>query len=252
MKSFKLIGRGHRKVLLFPGLLGTRNAFDEMLRFADLDTFQYAIVEYRGYGESRGMPGLLTLRQVVVDAVRLTEYLEWSKFAVAGHSMGALAAQMLAVALPHRVDVIVSIAGTSAKGASADPERVRFMQGLAQSLEQRQALVKAGTGGRYTDAAALAIAASSWTEIDGNAVASYAADASRTNIQEQVAELDAPILVLVGEHDAANSESVARETTLKWYKRPTLQVLAGAGHYLPVEASLATISAIENYLSQAN
>ncbi|SOE98747.1 Pimeloyl-ACP methyl ester carboxylesterase [Burkholderia sp. OK233] len=251
MKSFKLVGRGHRKVLLFPGLLGTRDAFDEMLRFADLDTFQYAIVEYRGYGESRGEPGLLTLRQVVVDAVRLTEYLEWPKFVVAGHSIGALAAQMLAVALPHRVDAIVSIAGASAKGASKDPERVRFMQGLAQSLEQRQALVKAGIGESCTDAAARAIASANWNDVDGNALASYAGDASRTDIHDQVTDLDAPILVLVGEHDAANSEAAARETTLKWYKRPTLQVLAGAGHYLPVEAPVATITAIERYLSQA-
>jgi pimeloyl-ACP methyl ester carboxylesterase len=104
MKSFKLIGRGPHKVLLFPGLIGTRDAFDPMLRDADLDAFQYAVAEYRGYGQSRNEAGLLTLREVVIDAVRLVEFLGWTTFTVAGHSLGALAAQMLAVALPHRAN----------------------------------------------------------------------------------------------------------------------------------------------------
>lgn len=61
MKSFKLISHGPNKVLLFPGLIGTRDAFDDMLRYADLDTFQYAVAEYRGYGNARAEAGLLTL-----------------------------------------------------------------------------------------------------------------------------------------------------------------------------------------------
>jgi hypothetical protein len=69
MKSFKLIGHGPHEVLLFPGLIGTRDAFDHMLRYADLDAFQYAVAEYRGYGLTRlrlrptsGMGDCVTLR----------------------------------------------------------------------------------------------------------------------------------------------------------------------------------------------
>jgi pimeloyl-ACP methyl ester carboxylesterase len=132
MKSFKLVGTGPRKVMLFPGLLGTRDAFDEMLRWADLTAFQYAVVEYRGYGQARNEPGLKTLREVVIDATRLADYLGWTRFAVAGHSLGALAAQMIAVALPQRVDAIVSIAGMSARGGSRDPERTRLLREAAE------------------------------------------------------------------------------------------------------------------------
>jgi pimeloyl-ACP methyl ester carboxylesterase len=249
MKSFKLIGRGPRKVLLFPGLLGTRDAFDDMLRYADFDAFQYAVVEYRGYGHARNEPGLLTLREVVIDAVRLVEFLGWARLAVAGHSVGALAAQMLAVALPHRVDAIVSIAGLSAKGASADPQRVRFMQELAHSREKREALIDGGTDSRYASGFARTLVASTWDEIDGDALASYALDASRTDIHAQVKTLDTPILALVGEYDPNCSEAAAHETTLQWYRRPTLQVLLGAGHYPMVEAPARTLTALERYVA---
>jgi pimeloyl-ACP methyl ester carboxylesterase len=249
MKSFKLIGHGPRKVLLFPGLLGTRDAFDDMLRYADLNTFQYAIVEYRGYGHSRNEPGLFTLREVVIDAVRLVEFLGWSRLAVAGHSLGALAAQMLAVALPHRVDAIVSIAGLSAKGASSDPQRQRFMQELARSREKREALVHGGTGSRYASGFSRALVASTWDDIDGDALASYALDAGRTDIHVQVESLETPILVLVGEYDPNCSEAAARETTLRWCRCATLQVLSGAGHYPMIEAPARTLTALEHYVA---
>ncbi|WP_242665976.1 alpha/beta fold hydrolase [Paraburkholderia ginsengiterrae] len=248
----KLVGRGRNKVLLFPGLLGTRDAFDDMLRYADLDAFQYAIAEYRGYGEARGEVGLLTLREVVIDAVRLIEYLGWSRFAVAGHSLGALVAQMLAAALPNRVNAIISIAGLSAKGAGSDPERVAFMQSLADSRERREALVRMGTAGRYSVATARKIVASTWGEIDGRALASYALDASRTDIHAEVQSLDAKMLVLIGENDPNCTEAAARETTLRWYRHVALEVLRGAGHYPTFETPAATISAIERFVDPSS
>ncbi|MGU7784292.1 alpha/beta fold hydrolase [Burkholderia sp. PU8-34] len=251
MKSFKLFGRGPRKVLLLPGLLGTRDSFDDMLRHADLDEFQYAVAEYRGYGHARSVPGLMTLREVVIDAVRLVEFLGWNTFTVAGHSLGALCAQMLAVALPERVNAIVSIAGLSANGASGDPQRLAFMQALATSREKREALVASGTGNRYASGVARGLVAQTWEEIDGHALASYALDASRTDIHAQVQRLDTPILVLVGEHDPNCTEVAARETTLQWYRHATLRVMRGAGHYPMFEAPAATLSELEQYVESA-
>lgn len=248
MKTSKVVGHGPRKVLLFPGLLGTREAFDEMLRYADLDNFQYAIAEYRGYGNARGEKGLLTLREIVIDTVRFVEFLGWDKFTVSGHSIGALVAQMVAVALPARVETIISIAGLSAQGASRDPDRVAFLQSLAGSRERREALVRTGTAGRYGDSVIRQIAGATWDAIDGAALASYALDASRTDIHTQVQALDIPVLVLVGEHDPNCSQALARETTLSWYPNARLEVLAGSGHYPIVEAPAATVSALEQFL----
>lgn len=248
MMSFKLVGTGPRKVMLFPGLLGTRDAFDDLLRWADLEAFQYVAVEYRGYGQARKERGLMTLREVVIDATRLADYLGWSRFAVAGHSLGALAAQMLALALPQRVDAIVSIAGPSERGGSSDPQRLRMLEGAAASRQWREELVTAGTARRYPATFARAVVDSSWDSIDGSAFASYARDASRTDISQQVEGSDKPILVLIGQHDGSNTEEAARATTLKWYRNATLQVLAGAGHYPVQETPAATSAALETFL----
>lgn len=248
MMSFKLLGTGPRKVMLFPGLLGTRDAFDDQLRWADLEAFQYVAIEYRGYGQARNERGLMTLREVVIDATRVADYLGWSRFAVAGHSLGALAAQMLALALPQRVEAIVSIAGLSARGSSGDPQRVQMLQEAAVSRQQREALVTAGTARRYPAAFARAVVDGSWGNIDGRSFASYALDASRTDISQQVEGSDKPILVLVGQHDSVNTEEAARATTCKWYRKATLQVLAGAGHYPVQETPAATSAALEAFL----
>jgi pimeloyl-ACP methyl ester carboxylesterase len=249
MKSFKLVGRGPQKVLLFHGLIGTRDAFDDMLRYADLDAFQYAVAEFRGYGHARREAGLLTLREAVIDAVKLVEFLAWNDFTVGGHSVGALVAQMLAVALPHRVNAIASIAGLSANGASADPDRVAFMRSVADSLERREALVTTGTGGQYTAAVVREIVAATWNDIDGRALASYALDASRTDVHTEVQSMDIPILALVGKHDPNCGEAAARETTLRWYRRATLEVMHGAGHYPMIETPAATVSALERFVA---
>ena len=248
MMSFKLVGTGPRKVMLFPGLLGTRDAFDDLMRWADLDAFQYVAVEYRGYGQARKERGLMTLREVVIDATRLADYLGWSRFAVAGHSLGALAAQMLALALPQRVDAIVSIAGLDACGGSSDPQRVRMLQEAAVSRQRREELVAAGTAHRYSSAFARTVVDSSWDNIDGTAFASYAIDASRTDISQQVEGTDKPILMLVGQHDGSNMDEAVRATTLRWYRNATLQVLAGAGHYPVQETPAAASAALEAFL----
>jgi pimeloyl-ACP methyl ester carboxylesterase len=251
MKSHKLVGTGPRKVLLFPGLLGTRDSFDDMLRYADTDAFQYAAGEYRGYGQSREEPGLMTLREVVLDAVRTIEFLGWTELAVAGHSLGALAAQMVAVAMPARVKAIVSIAGLSARGASADPQRLASMSEAAVSREKREALFRKGTAERYSIAAARAVVAKSFDSISPVAFESYALDSSSTDISGQVREVSTAILALIGEHDPNCTEQLARQTTLSFYRNAELEIIAGASHYPMIEAPLQTVVALERFVTRA-
>ena len=251
MKSHKLVGTGPLKVLLFPGLLGTRDSFDDMLKYADTDAFQYAAGEYRGYGQSRAEPGLMTLREIVLDAVRTIEFLGWTELAVAGHSLGALAAQMVAVAMPQRVKTIVSIAGLSARGADADLQRLAFMGEAAVSHEKREALFRKGTADRYSVAAARAVVAKSFDSISPAAFASYARDASTTDISDEVRGLSVAVLALIGEHDPNCTERLANETTLSFFRKAELEVIAGAGHYPMIEAPLQTVAALERFVTKA-
>jgi pimeloyl-ACP methyl ester carboxylesterase len=249
MKSYKLIGQGPQKVLLFPGLLGTQDAFDAMLQYADLERFQYAVAEYRGYGASKNLPGLYTLREVVIDACKLVEFLGWQHFAVGGHSIGALAAQMVAIAMPKRVTSIVSIAGLSAKGGSRDPQRVAFLNTAAHSAEHREQMVAGGTANRYGRGFAQAQVSATFDRIDPAAFASYAKDASQTDVSEEARALSMPILALVGQFDPACGEQAARATTASIYRTASVEVIPGAGHYPHCEAPAATVTLVENFIA---
>jgi len=247
MNTFKVVGNGNIKVLLLPGLLGTQDAFDAMLAYADFERFQYAVMDYRGYGQSRRRPGLYTLGEIVTDATRMIDYLGWDSFTVAGHSLGALAAQMLALAMPARVSGLVSLAGMSAAGGARDPQRRQMLREAAQDPARRQAIVEAGTSGQYTPGFAAAVVRAGWDAIAPEAFAGYAHSAAETDISAQVKDSALRTLVLVGERDPANSASVARDGTMQWYRQATLEVLAGAGHYPMLEVPARTISAIERF-----
>ncbi|QKH36866.1 alpha/beta hydrolase [Achromobacter pestifer] len=249
MKSYKLIGNGLQKVLLFPGLLGTQNAFDEALHYADVERYQYAVVDYRGYGASKNLAGLFTLCEAVIDACKLVEFLGWQKFSVGGHSMGALTAQMVAIAMPRRVASIISIAGVSAKGTKPDAERAALLKDAARDPKSREKLVVAGTADRYTEGFARAMVAATFDQIAPDAFASYAKDASRTDVSDDARILALPMLALVGQFDPACGEQVAREKISAIYAETVIEVVQGAGHYPHVEAPAATVSAVERFLA---
>jgi pimeloyl-ACP methyl ester carboxylesterase len=156
---------------------------------------------------------------------------------------------MVAVAMPSRVSSIVSIAGLSAKGASADPARQIFMAQAGETIEGRIALARAGLANRYSDAAVEVVARRTFDAISGEAFKSYARDSSRTDISGQVGSLQVPVLVLVGERDPNATEASAKQTTLTFYGNAKLSVIGGAGHYPMTEAPIQTISALEAFVA---
>jgi pimeloyl-ACP methyl ester carboxylesterase len=249
MPSLKITGRGAEKVLVLPGLFGANGMFDDALRYADLERFQFVILEYRGFGSAQSEPGLYTFREVVTDAMRLLDYLCWSRAHLMGHSVGTLAAQMIAVAAPARVTSIVSLAGLTAKGATYDEARLRLLSEAATDIEKRAAIIDVSLGRRYTNAVAQAIAALSVAGIAPAALAKYAEDAMSTDIQNLVEGSTVRMLAIVGQHDPNNTEQVARETTLKLYRNAVLQVI-DAGHYPMIECPALTMSLVEQFLLQ--
>ena len=246
MTTFRATGSGDAKVLILPGLFGGGGGFDTMLSYADLDRYQYVEMGYRGFGTSKREPGLFTFREVVTDAVRLLDYLGWTKTHLLGHSVGALAAQMIAVAVPTRVASIVSLAGTTARGTSRNTERLRAMSEAASDAAVRNTIINTGTGKRYTRGFVDGIARLSDGNISPIAFGKYAEDAMVTDIQSQIKGSPMPYLAVVGKHDPVNTEALTIETTLRLYKNATLQVI-DTGHFPMIECPALTMSLVEQF-----
>jgi pimeloyl-ACP methyl ester carboxylesterase len=247
MNTFKIVGVGKNKILLLPGLLGTQDSFDAMLEYADGETYQYAVMDYRGYGKSKNIPGLYTLREIVTDAVKLIDYLKWKEITLVGHSFGALVAQMLALDIPSRLGGLISLAGMTAKGGSRDPARLQMLRDAAHDAVKREALVSAGTSNQYTPRFASAVVQATWHEISAPAFANYGLDASRTDFSQAVQGSQTPMLAIVGDRDPANTAEIAVATTLQWYAKGSLEVIPGIGHYPMLEAPARTLTAIERF-----
>jgi pimeloyl-ACP methyl ester carboxylesterase len=252
MIPFTTVGSGRIKVLALPGLFGGAPAFAPMLEYAELERFQYVLMNYRGYGPALDMPGLFTLREIVVDAMRLLDYLGWRGTHVIGHSMGALAAQMVAVAAPSRIASIVSIAGLSARGAPRDAARTQLLARAATDRNVCASIVEGGTGMRYTPGFAMRVAGLTIGKVSQTALSRYVQDTqdpATSDIHGQIRASRVPLLALVGKHDPACTEALARETTLSWYANARLEVLE-AGHYPMLECPAATVSSIERFQNE--
>jgi pimeloyl-ACP methyl ester carboxylesterase len=247
MNSFKLVGAGPKKFLFFPGLLGTQDAFDDALHYADLVNGQYAVMNYRGYGSMINAPGRRNLGEIVTDAYRLIDYLGWSDITLVGHSVGALAAQMTAIALPARTKAVISLAGLSLAGGGGDATRLQRIRDAATDPEKRVAMVHGGTAGQYTPSFSRKVALATWDQISPDAFASYGSDGVHTSIAPPEGKFDVPILVVVGELDPGNNVAAANATTMKFYNNAKLEVLNGVGHYPMVEAPAKVMSLIDTF-----
>jgi pimeloyl-ACP methyl ester carboxylesterase len=247
MSRFRLVGTGATKVLLLPGLTGTQRGFDAMLALGDTERFQFAVLDYRGYGGAIAVAGEYSMAEIVADAVDLIAVLGWEELILAGHSIGALAAQMVAVAMPGRIQGLILLAGMHAGGGSRLPERRQLLKEAAYSRDQRIALVEGGSGGRYRPGFARAVVDDSWDEIRPAAFAGYAASAAETDVRDQVRHCGMPALVVVGELDPVNTAQLAQATTLDWLPNAVLEIVEGVGHYPMLEAPARSMALIEAF-----
>lgn len=247
MHTYKLAGQGNSKVLLLPGLMGTQQAFDAMLALADLERFQYAVLDYRGYGASRQIEGSFSLEEMAADAGRLLDQLGWQRCSVAGHSIGALVAQLLALARPRQVRALVSLAGHAGDGSPVDPQRLRMLRGAASDLLLHTAMVERGSGSQYGAGFARAVALASWGQIAPAAFERYAVAAASADLAPLVAGSRLPLLAIVGQCDPQNTVQKAEAGLLQWYGRGRLEIFAGVGHYPMIEVPARTVAAIERF-----
>jgi pimeloyl-ACP methyl ester carboxylesterase len=102
-------GAGQRPLLLLHGFTGAKEDFTDWLdRLADLGWHAVA-PDHRGHGASSKPTSeeAYSLEILADDVGRLTDALDWPRFALLGHSMGGMVAQVVAVRRPERLDALV-------------------------------------------------------------------------------------------------------------------------------------------------
>ena len=247
----ELHGSGPRHVIALHGWFGDRTSYRPLMRWIDAESFSYALMDQRGYGDARAADGEFTVEEIARDAVALADRLGWEKFAVIGHSMGGKAAQRLVADAPDRISALVGISPVPASGAGMDDDVFAFFAGARDDADARRAIIARTTGGRLPAAWLDATVRYSLECSTREAFGRYLPSWSRGDFHQQLRDAGTPALFIVGEHDPELGADTMRRTVLQWFHDARLVSLANAGHYAMDETPLDLVALIEEFLLQA-
>ena len=249
--AHELHGSGPRPVIALHGWFGDRTSYRPLMRWIDAESFTYALMDQRGYGDSRGSAGTFTVEEIAGDAIRLADSLGWEKFAVIGHSMGGKVAQRLVADVPGRVTALVGISPVPASGAGMDDDVFAFFAGARDDADSRRSIIARTTGGRLPGAWLDATVRYSLECSTREAFGRYLSSWSRGDFHQQIRDAGTPALFIVGEHDPEISAETMRNTVLQWFRNARLVSFPSAGHYAMDETPLDLVATVERFLREA-
>lgn len=248
--TFHRVGQGPHPVIVLHGWFGDARAFEPIEPWLSGEAFSYVFMDYRGYGGMRDAQGEFTIDEIAADALALADALGFDRFSLVGHSMGGMASERVAAMAPERVRALVPVAAVPCGGVRQEPAARALLEGAAQDLAKRRAIIDRSTGGRLPAAWVQWKAAHSAGHSSAEAFAAYLSAWADTDFSDAI-DGRHPVLALVGEHDPVFNAALMAATYAQRYPKAAVQVLRNAGHYPMNETPLALVAAIERFLHEA-
>ncbi len=200
-------------LVLVHGVGASLEAWNEVVSCLG-EGFRTIRLDLRGHGASGKPPGPYHIDDFVGDVMAVMDHFGIASCHLAGHSLGALIAQGVALAHPRRLDRLVLLSGIAGRTAE---ERRR--------VEKRLAMVADGIPGAHFEASV-----SRWFTDDflrrhpdiiarqaeanrRNDPAAYAASyrvLTETDFAERLRDITAQTLIVTGEHDLGSNARMAR------------------------------------------
>ena len=242
------VGSGPRRVLALHGWFGNARGWGSLPDLIDPETFTYAFLDCRGYGERRDVPGEYTIAEISRDALALADELGWDRFSVVGHSMGGSAAQRVLADAPDRVERLVGVSPVPASGVPFDDQGWALFAGAADDPDKRRAIIDLTTGNRLSRHWLDGMVRESVHGSTVEAFRAYLPAWAHTDFAAEITGNPVPALAVVGEHDPALGEAAMAGTWLTHYPNARLEVLANAGHYAMYETPVRLATVLEEFL----
>jgi pimeloyl-ACP methyl ester carboxylesterase len=178
------------------------------------DRFRIVRYDLRGHGESEKAPGPYRIEDFAEDLRGLIDALELERVHLAGFSLGGLVAQAFALSCParlRRLALISTVAGRTEAEKARVLERLSIVDDGIPGDHFRRSLDR-----WFTDEFRQAhpeLIEQYAARNQANDPASYAAAyrvLATTDLADRLAEIEAPTLVMTGEHDHGSNPRMAR------------------------------------------
>lgn len=205
-------------------------------------------MDYRGYGERRGSGGPYTIDQIAADVLELADDIGAKTFSLVGHSMGGTAIQRVLALAPDRVEAVVGINPVPASGTPFDDDGRQLFESAAADDTSRATIIDLTTGNRLSAWWIDRIVRHSRGHSDEEAFAAYFTAWADTDHAADVPVDAVPALAVVGEHDVAVTEEIARQTWGALHPSSTVVVMCNAGHYPMYETPVRLVTILEEFL----
>ncbi|WP_306318310.1 MULTISPECIES: alpha/beta fold hydrolase [unclassified Streptomyces] len=245
---YALHGDGPHKVIAVHGWFADRAAYAPIVPDLDRASFQYALVDLRGYGEAKQTPGAYTTAEGAGDVLDLADRLGWERFSLIGHSMGGSVAQRVVATAPERVRRIVGVSPVPASGLPMPPEQWELFSTADASPANRRAIIDVTTGGVRPGAWLDRMVERSLACSDAKAFRAWLDSWTGDDFHADLQPCTVPALAVTGQLDPALAAPLMRSTWLTWFTRGELVDLPVCGHYAMDEAPLALIRVMEDFL----
>lgn len=206
-------------------------------------------VDLRGAGASRSAPGPYTLEVFSNDLSDLVKTIDLDPFVTVSHSMGGALAQRFAIDNPEALEGEILVAPIPASGPHFTPAVESFLRATVGNPEKTAGWLARLTRQEQDRETRELLAAAAAASTDSVARAMLE-DWLGLDFATGAATIETPTLVVVPEHDPPMTPAYMREYVTGLIPGSRLEVVAGAGHYLPLETPQELARIVEGFLEE--